>query len=106
MRVRMTNEAKPSPPGRSWTAWLRAALPAVALGVLVGVAGLVALTRPSERVLAHFTAPTGEDVLLYEGERDYGTLPFGERRHSCRSASGGTTCTSDATAFPPATATA
>jgi hypothetical protein len=54
----------------------------LALSIVFAVIALFVLTRPSERVLMHWTAPSGEAVLLYEGERDYGTLPFGsERRH-------------------------
>ena len=46
------------------------------------LAALFVLTRPSERVLMRWSSPSGEEVLLYEGERDYATFPFwSERRH-------------------------
>jgi hypothetical protein len=61
---------------------LRAALPALPLSVVLALGGLFVLTRPSERILMRWTAPSGEAVLLYEGERNYGTFPFGgDRRH-------------------------
>jgi hypothetical protein len=61
-------------------AWFRAVLPALALAVVLTGGALFVLARPSERVLMRWTAPSGETVLLYEGERDYGTFPFGSGR--------------------------
>jgi len=60
----------------------RAVLPTLALSLVLSTAGLFVLTRPSERVLMRWTAPSGEAVLLYEGERECGTFPFcSERRY-------------------------
>ncbi|HTQ06896.1 MAG TPA: hypothetical protein VMI54_23725, partial [Polyangiaceae bacterium] len=62
--------------------WARAVPLAFALTAVLVPVVLFALTRPSDRVLMRWTAPSGEHVLVYEGERDLGAFFFGgTRRH-------------------------
>lgn len=48
----------------------------VAGGLACLVLGLFVLTRPSGRVLLRSTAPSGEHLILFEGDRDFRGFPL------------------------------
>lgn len=55
---------------------LKQALLFLAGGVVCLLLGLFVLTRPSDRALLHATGPSGENLILFEGDRDFRGFPL------------------------------
>jgi len=61
---------------------LKQALLILASGVVCLVIALFVLTRPSHRALLRATAPSGENLILFEGDRDFRGFPLSVARRT------------------------
>jgi hypothetical protein len=61
---------------------LKQALLFAAGGFVCLVLGLFVLTRPADRALLRATAPSGENLILFEGDRDFRGFPLSVGRRT------------------------